>query len=766
MALKLDHRLNPAFRLSRKHLNFQQVLTNIDLTPVFLVFNIHYMALAWCGVRVLRAFSFFIFLTLSLLQSAPARQWDTAGASRAFKEARQKRDIIEQTTQATLSQYIECARTYRKVYLLDPHYGRSSDAIYEEGRIYQELGDRFSSLDHYKTAANRFNLLLKEYEGNQNCPDALMRLAAIYSNQLKNDDAAQKIYQQLRTKYKSLYASLRKAQPEVAAKPAPLPQETPSAPSRKEESSTAAPASLVQNIRYWSTSDSTRVIIDLGSDASYKKEHLTGPNRIYFDISNAKISRDFANRTIAIRDDYLKQVRVAPNRSDVVRVVLDISEKSNYTISELHNPFRIVIDLRGSEARSFDSPLLQSSTIRPDETIPIDTAKQVAAERKPVTKVLAPANVTERNRSAPSNKRTETKPPLFAKGITETDPSIYSPSSTAKTQAPATSSVAEPKVQGPYKAVIDLRSSRKESKPSSSPAVADTEKNAESKKDGSAAKTPAAAKIQPAAKTPPAPSLDSTKTPKAAPQTSHGDRTLTRSLGLKIGRIVIDPGHGGHDEGTTGPNGLLEKDLVLSLARALQTMLQDKLGAEVFLTRDSDTFIPLEERTAIANQHRADLFISIHANSSRIRSISGVETYYLDFAKTNAEREIAARENAASDKNVSDLEDLIKKIAKADKSAESRELASLIQQKLYLSAKKLFPKTHDRGVRSAPFIVLIGANMPSVLAEVAFISNPNDEKLLDKKTNQEALAKALFAGIEGYVNTLGSQIVNNQKNPK
>jgi N-acetylmuramoyl-L-alanine amidase len=191
-------------------------------------------------------------------------------------------------------------------------------------------------------------------------------------------------------------------------------------------------------------------------------------------------------------------------------------------------------------------------------------------------------------------------------------------------------------------------------------------------------------------------------------------------------------------------------------------MLEENLGAEVFLTRSDDTFIPLEDRTAFANQHRADLLISIHANSSRTRSISGVETYYLDFAKTDAEREIAARENATSEKNVRDLEDLIKKIAKADKSAESRELASLIQQKLYVGARKLFPSTHNRGVRSAPFVVLIGASMPSVLAEVAFISNPKDEKLLDKKANQEVLAKALFAGIEGYVNTLGSEMIHNQ----
>jgi len=247
-----------------------------------------------------------------------------------------------------------------------------------------------------------------------------------------------------------------------------------------------------------------------------------------------------------------------------------------------------------------------------------------------------------------------------------------------------------------------------------------------------------------------------------ASPTSHGDRTLTRMLGLKVGRIVIDPGHGGPDLGTVGPGGLLEKDLVLSMARGLRKILQEKLGAEVVLTRYDDTFIPLEERTSIANQHKADLFISLHANSSRIHSISGVETYYLDFAKNDAEREIAARENATTENKVRDLEDLIIKIAKADKSTESRELASIIQKRLYAGSRQILPATQDRGVRSAPFLVLIGANMPSVLAEVAFISNPKDERILKKESARQGLVRALFTGIEGYIKTLGTEVINNR----
>jgi N-acetylmuramoyl-L-alanine amidase len=219
---------------------------------------------------------------------------------------------------------------------------------------------------------------------------------------------------------------------------------------------------------------------------------------------------------------------------------------------------------------------------------------------------------------------------------------------------------------------------------------------------------------------------------------------------------VLDPGHGGHDTGTIGRNGLKEKDLVLEVARQLQTLLQDRLNAEVVLTRTDDTFLSLEERTALANQHQADVFVSIHANSSKSRSVSGVETYYLNFATTLDAQQVAARENVSTARNIRDLPDLVKAITKADKSAESRELAGILQKKLYGSVQRLFPATKNRGVRTAPFVVLVGANMPSVLAEVGFVSNPRDERLLKRMDSHKRLAEGLYAGIEGYMKALGS----------
>ena len=239
-----------------------------------------------------------------------------------------------------------------------------------------------------------------------------------------------------------------------------------------------------------------------------------------------------------------------------------------------------------------------------------------------------------------------------------------------------------------------------------------------------------------------------------AKPTASGDRSLIRALGLKIGRIVIDPGHGGHDTGTIGPNGLEEKDLVLEVGRRLGKLLETRLGAEVVYTRKDDTFIPLETRTAIANQQRADLFISIHANSSHDSAARGVETYYLNFTSSPEALEVAARENAVSEKSIYELQDLVKKIAMKEKIEESREFAGDVQESLHTGLAAKTPAIRNRGVKKAPFIVLIGANMPSILAEISFVSNPADEHRLVTSEYRQRIADSLYRGIAKYVDGL------------
>jgi len=233
-----------------------------------------------------------------------------------------------------------------------------------------------------------------------------------------------------------------------------------------------------------------------------------------------------------------------------------------------------------------------------------------------------------------------------------------------------------------------------------------------------------------------------------------GTRSLTRALGLKINRVVIDAGHGGHDQGTAGSNGLLEKDLVLDVALRLGKLVQEKMGSEVVFTRSDDTFIPLEERTAIANRKKADLFISIHANSSPVPRVAGIETYYLNFTSSPDALDVATRENASSDKSVYELQDLVQTIAKHDKVEESRSLALEVQSALQAFEFKNNPAAKDRGVRKAPFVVLIGAQMPSILAEIGFLSNTKDQLLLNKPEQRQKLAEALYKGIFKYSQTL------------
>ncbi len=239
-----------------------------------------------------------------------------------------------------------------------------------------------------------------------------------------------------------------------------------------------------------------------------------------------------------------------------------------------------------------------------------------------------------------------------------------------------------------------------------------------------------------------------------ASPTAAGGRSLTRALGLKIGKIVIDPGHGGHDTGTIGPNGLMEKDVVLDVGKRLGRMLESRLGAEVVYTRRDDTFIPLETRTAIANRERADLFISIHANSSHDADARGVETYYLNFTSSPEALEVAARENAVSEKSIYELQDLVKKIALKEKIDESREFASDVQESLFGGLSLGNSGIRNRGVKKAPFIVLIGANMPSILAEISFVSNPTDAREMETAERRKRIAESLYRGVAKYVNGL------------
>ncbi|OPL13638.1 MAG: hypothetical protein AVO38_02820 [delta proteobacterium ML8_D] len=228
--------------------------------------------------------------------------------------------------------------------------------------------------------------------------------------------------------------------------------------------------------------------------------------------------------------------------------------------------------------------------------------------------------------------------------------------------------------------------------------------------------------------------------------------SLAQQLGLCVKRVVIDAGHGGKDPGAIGPTGLREKDVVLKIAKKVALQLKKDLDCKVILTRDDDHFLPLMQRTAIANAEKADLFLSIHANAAPSRGVSGVETYFLNFALDKEAMSVAARENATSNKRIGDLKHILNDIMKNTKVDESSRLAGCVQRELVRNLRKQYDKVKSKGVKQAPFFVLIGARMPSVLVEVSFISNKKEEKRLKNDHYLSSVADGIVNGIKLYIN--------------
>lgn len=412
---------------------------------------------------------------------------------------------------------------------------------------------------------------------------------------------------------------------------------------------------------------------------------------------------------------------------EVTRVAIEVSGEFQYKFDRLPNPERLFFDLRGARPAE-----------RGVKVIAVNDAilKQirVAESQTGVTRVVldlaAKATYTSSQLTNPDRLMVElklqdppaAKPEKAIERVTE-----ITRAEPARTPAP--------KPEAPKTPALLAKA----------PAAAETLETVEAAPKAVVPPLPAPAVPKPELTGP---------VPRSAKPNTNGSRSMTRVLGLKIGKIVVDPGHGGHDVGTMSPGGLYEKELVLDVSRRVAALLEDQLGAEVILTRDEDLYVHLEERTRIANQHKADLFLSIHANSSPVRSVAGVETYYLNFTTNRNALEVAARENAGSSKSVGDLKELLQKIALRDKADESEEFAARVQRSLHGFSAKNNAAARNRGVKRAPFVVLIGASMPSILAEIGFLTNSTDEALLKRGDYRQKLAEALVAGVVSYAETL------------
>jgi N-acetylmuramoyl-L-alanine amidase len=256
------------------------------------------------------------------------------------------------------------------------------------------------------------------------------------------------------------------------------------------------------------------------------------------------------------------------------------------------------------------------------------------------------------------------------------------------------------------------------------------------------------------ADTAPASRKESTKKDITRSKAPDSKVSLARQLGLNIKRIVIDPGHGGKDPGCYLRGGVMEKDIVLAIAKKLAKRIEREIGCEVFLTRTEDIFLSLEQRTAIANMKKADLFISLHINAHKNRKISGLETYFLNIATDEGAVMVAARENATSQKNISDLQKILNDLMLNTKIHESNNLAHEIQRGMVSRVREMYSRARDLGVKQAPFYVLIGAEMPAILVETGFLTNRYEMKRLASKPYQESLAAGICVGIRSYIESI------------
>jgi len=561
----------------------------------------------------------------------------------------------------------------------------------------------------------------------------------------------------------------------------------------------------VTGIRHWSTPDYTRVAIDLESEIKFGSQRIAHPDRIFFDLRGTKLASTLVGKSFDVDDGFLKKIRVAQFQPGRTRVVLEVDDLSDYEAFLLPNPYRLIIDIHGKDAGKSarakakkDAPAatadveapptvgmkpnVPKSELKADMKAlagrPVSDSEQIHNDQHVDQNVAQNGAQNEATRDNPvsSKSRASSDPPRASVADAKASPAVVKkvvvdaddgdngdeeapPVTVAKLEAPAGHSRLSSGSASSRAASTAALSGKKGNPADADFATLDSataDSAAPEEKSSSDPATPSHARGKSSARlTSRSASNRATDLGiREAQPTARGDRSLIRALGLKIGRIVIDPGHGGHDTGTIGPNGLEEKDLVLEVGRRLGKLLETRLGAEVVYTRKNDTFIPLETRTAIANQQRADLFISIHANSSHDSAARGVETYYLNFTSSPEALEVAARENAVSEKSIYELQDLVKKIALKEKIEESREFAGDVQESLHSGLAAKSPAIRNRGVKKAPFIVLIGANMPSILAEISFVSNPADEHRLETSEYRQRIAESLYRGIAKYVDGL------------
>jgi len=571
----------------------------------------------------------------SAASSQPARILYTQAQAAEGKLRKSK------TLQASRAEWERAVLAYRKVVARYPRSGYCDNALLAVGKLYGEMGGRFRSDQYRSDAMSAYRMLVSQYPSSSLGDDALWAVV-----ELERDGGDRSRLVKAGKSYLATFPRGKRASKVKSL----MRQKTPAA---KVPSPPPPGLARVFDLRFWSGKTSTRVVLDLESKVKLDSDRVGNPERLWIDLIGTRLHPNLEKRVFPVGDGILEQVRIAQNRPDAVRVVLDFKGAWNHNFFYLDAPPRLVIDIKG--------------------------------------------------RAAPPRA-------IADKGTGAATPHAQTPSGTAKGRS----------------------------------------------NHGSAASPPAGGtQVASAATKAPAPTKPGSTRPAPEPPATNrgGSYSLARQLGLGARRIVIDPGHGGHDPGTIGRKKLQEKDLVLDVSLRLARLVRAELGAEVVMTRSTDVYVPLEERTAIANTKRADLFLSIHANGVRSAKARGIETYFLNFARSRHAEAVAARENAISEGTLKDLQGLVKAITLNSKIDESRDFATSVQEAMVKGVRRKH-RVRDRGVHTAPFYVLIGADMPAVLAEIAFVSNPETERRLRTASYRDLLARSLFGGVKVYLESL------------
>jgi N-acetylmuramoyl-L-alanine amidase len=630
-----------------------------------------------------------------------------------------------------------------------PASGYSDDALWRAGRLSLDAFARFGNSGDRDSGQRLLKRLATGYPASKlakQVPAALEALAAPATATPATPAPA--------APAPPVAATSAPAAGPVASAPATATTRT-SGPSRGARGT--GPTTTIRSIRRSVLPDAVRIVIELDGEVAFHEERIAGPDRVFVDLSPARAAASLVDQTLRFNSDadVVRQIRLGRHENRTTRVVLDAGGVSTYSVYALYNPYRLVIDcVRGKPALPPDPvlPLLAARRLSPQwgRQLPSAASHNAALIRSAVASAqVVPLSVNATGQ--PVSPALPQPPTIKSADLPGVQAVIVRAAPPPPPAPPAPRLlVAKPLIQ-PW-----IRTPLAGVSPRSTAAI----------REAVASLPPPPEPVSPLGPGTVAPEALPRNNPtiaaivpsersKAPEKNLTGGFSIARQLGLGVSRIVIDPGHGGHDPGAAGKD-VSEAELVLDVSLRLEKLLQKVQGMEVVLTRRTDEFVSLQERTAIANREGADLFLSIHANASDSPFARGVETYFLNFANNLGAAGVAARENAASGQAMAALPDLVKMIALNNKLDESRDLATIVQHAMIERLRGVNKSLKDLGVKQAPFAVLIGAAMPSVLAEVSFVTNTQDARQLRSSAYRQRIAEALANAVRKYQTSLKS----------